>query len=184
MTCAEPGCGERSSPDTATSAAPPRAAVGPRARRRPARAGPGSRRVHARHRARHAARTVRPGRRPRPRPPRRRQSSRYRAIPKGDPVTAIMADPQVPERRGTAATPNATSPSGGRATVSPGSPRASARSAAPDTRSSPSWLPATWSAASTRCRAASPTAASAGSTWRSTATCTTVGGAQGTDELR
>ena len=57
----------------------------------------------------------------------------------------------------------------------PGARRGSAPSAALRSPLFPSFLAATWSAGSTKCAAASPTAASAGSTWRSTATSTTAG---------
>ena len=78
-------------------------------------------------------------------------------------------------RAGSAATPNATSLSGVHGTASPDPQRASAPCVARDTRSFPSYPAGNWLAGSTKCRGALHTAVSAGSIWRSTATCTTAG---------
>ena len=92
-------------------------------------------------------------------------------IPKGDPAAAILTDPQVPEAQPVLRQlTNATSRSDAAGTDNQGAPRASAPSAARDIRLFPSFLVATWWVGSTKCRDASRTAASAGSTWRSTAT--------------
>ena len=97
-------------------------------------------------------------------------------IPKGDPAAAILTDPQVPEGSRFCGNPECNKPVGrARGRTARVAPRASAPSAAPDTRLFPSFLAAISSADSTKCRAALRMAASAGSTWRSTATCTTAG---------
>ena len=108
-------------------------------------------------------------------PARRRRASRVQHLGAG--ITTVPSAP-VPDPRSVGAREPASSRgeavllvvrtrrSGGRATGSPAAPRASARSAAPRTRSRRSCTPATSSAASTRWSAASRTAGSAGSTSR------------------
>ena len=103
-------------------------------------------------------------------------SSRYRRCREGNPAKAILTDPQVPESQRFCGNSECNQPVGRGRDGEPGSSGGLLHlSAAPDTRSCPSFLAATSSAGSTRCGAASRTAASAGSTWRSTATCTTAG---------
>ena len=172
MTCAEPGCGGTVVDgycDVCGTAPATAAPQQPRLDR-----DGGERVCHVRRRA--------PRRCERPAPVRRRSAAargRLGAgivaiprIPKGDPVAAILTDPQVPEAQPVLRQPRMQQ--AGRTwhgTDSPDAPRASAPSAVRDTRSFPSFLAATSSAGSTKCRDASRTAASAGSTWRSTATC-------------
>ena len=95
-------------------------------------------------------------------------------VPYRDPASAVLADPQVPENRALLRQLRAARRAG------------QGRSARPDRRVLPelrhavlvhsrSWRSATWSPGSTRCSAASPSADSAGSTWRGTATSATAG---------
>ena len=115
---------------------------------------------------------------PRPRAPvddSARASSRCRRFRRGNPATAILTDPQVPENQPILRQLRLQQTCRTRTRRRTRAPRGllhPVRHAV--TRSFPSFLAAISSVGSTRCRAASPTAGSAGSTWRSTATCTTA----------
>ncbi len=96
-------------------------------------------------------------------------------VPRVDPASALLADPQVAEEKRFCSTLRQAGRRG-RGTAGPAAPRASARSDGTPVLVHPEAdAPARSSPASTRCRAAWPTAGSAGSTWRWTATSTTAG---------